>query len=124
MTAILNLPYSNKIKNELAHCIGSEQYFKMSSFPSLTYTEGVKYMYERCKAYWLLQAVASYQYKLKDEYFQVWTLTRTEGNEAVLKADDGNGNILVTQKIPFTDFPLDEIKLYFVDNILLLPSEY
>jgi len=29
-----------------------------------------------------------------------------------------------TQHIEFTDFPLDEIKFYFADNVILLPSEY
>jgi hypothetical protein len=38
--------------------------------------------------------------------------------------DDGNGNIVFTKEIEHTDFPLDEIKLYFADNVIHLPSEY
>jgi hypothetical protein len=47
---------------------------------------------------------------------------------AELIIDDGNGNILATQKIPYTDFPLDSMCLYACLNddkwIILLPSEY
>ena len=38
--------------------------------------------------------------------------------------DDGNGNIVFSKRIPFTDFPLSEITLYYVNNTILLPSEY
>ena len=31
---------------------------------------------------------------------------------------------LVTQNIPFTDFPLDTIDLWLCDGVLMLPSEY
>jgi hypothetical protein len=34
------------------------------------------------------------------------------------------GNPVYTQEIPFTDFPLDEVKLYFANNVIHLPSEY
>jgi len=29
-----------------------------------------------------------------------------------------------TKEIEHTDFPLDEIKLYFTNNVIHLPSEY
>lgn len=29
-----------------------------------------------------------------------------------------------TQQVEFTDFPLDEIKFHFTDNVILLPLEY
>jgi hypothetical protein len=38
--------------------------------------------------------------------------------------DDGNGNPVYTQEIPCTDSPLDEVKLYFANNVIHLPSEY
>jgi hypothetical protein len=38
--------------------------------------------------------------------------------------DDGNGNIVFTKEIEHTDFPLDEITLYFANNVIHLPSEY
>ena len=56
--------------------------------------------------------------------FQVWKLTVREDRTASLVCDDGNDNIFYTQHIEFTDFPITEIKLYFTDNTILLPSEY
>jgi len=35
----------------------------------------------------------------------------------------GDGKRVYAQEIPFTDFPLPEIKLYFTNNTILLPSE-
>jgi hypothetical protein len=41
-----------------------------------------------------------------------------------LPCEDGNGKNVFAKAIPFTDFPLPEIKLYVCDNVILLPSEY
>ena len=43
---------------------------------------------------------------------------------ATLACDDGNGNIVYSKQIEFTDFPLDEISLYFTNGVILLPIEY
>ncbi len=45
---------------------------------------------------------------------------------STVTCDDGNGNsnIVFTKEIEHTDFPLDEIKLYFATNLIHLPSEY
>jgi len=45
-------------------------------------------------------------------------------NRAVVEVSDGNDKILLEQKIEFTDFPLDSIVLWKVDDVVLLPSEY
>ena len=41
-----------------------------------------------------------------------------------LECDDGNGRIVFSKDIEYTDFPLDEIVFYFTDNVLMLTSEY
>lgn len=43
---------------------------------------------------------------------------------ATLTCDDGNGDIVYRQELDCTDFPLPEIRLYFTDSAILLPSEY
>ena len=55
--------------------------------------------------------------------FSVWTLKVKDG-KATLTCDDGNGNAVYSKRIPFTDFPLDEISLYYCNKTILLPSEY
>ena len=114
------------LASELAHFHCTEQYYR-HFLQRFVYTDGVRYLAQNAQAYWLLDLIASYQQyqKVKKEEFQVWKLqTDLEKNNAVATCDDGNNNILITQYIPFTDFPLTEITLYLTDGVLLLPSEY
>ena len=62
--------------------------------------------------------------RVSAEEFQVWNLKVHSDRSATVFCDDGNGNPVYTQEIPFTDFPLDEVKLYFANNVIHLPSEY
>ena len=62
---------------------------------------------------------------MKAEEFQVWTLSRDKsGNGATLDCGDGNGNTVYSKRIPFTDFPLDTVKLFCEGGTILLPSEH
>jgi hypothetical protein len=47
-----------------------------------------------------------------------------EDRTATLACEDGNDNVVFTKEIPFTDFPLDEIALWFSDDVIYLPSEH
>ena len=111
-----------EIKNGLAQCIGTEHYWK-NNLLCFQYTDGVKFLHEACEAYWLLIAISSYHRK---EPFQVWELKVSKDKSATLTMKEDSGEpLLVEQKIPFTDFPLEEgITLYLIDGVLLLPSEY
>ena len=112
---------AQEIEMGLRQHYGTSQYF---TNPILTfqYTDGVKYLWESAECYWLLIAISSHK---RTEPFQVWTLTVNDDNSAVLtmKEDSGRPNI-VTQEIPFTDFPLKEVELWLIDGVLILPSEY
>jgi len=46
------------------------------------------------------------------------------GYEAEISYSDGNGKIFETHRYNVTDFPLEQLRLYFVDGTLMLPSEY
>jgi hypothetical protein len=41
-----------------------------------------------------------------------------------LVCEDGNDKAVVSKEIPFTDFPLDAIELWFANSIIYLPSEH
>jgi hypothetical protein len=43
--------------------------------------------------------------------FQAWTLAVEPDRSATLSCEDGNGTVVFTKTIAFTDFPLAEIKL-------------
>ena len=114
-------------KSDLSHFTGTNQYYRHWT-TRFFYTDGVQYVANEAGAYWLLDAIASYQPKLlKDpmlEEFQCWKLTVNADQKATLICERDTNDVVVTQEIAYTDFPLDEIKFYLVTGVLILPSEY
>ena len=110
--------------NELAYAHCADHYVKHPL--GVIFTSGVQTLVEKCSAYWLLDVIASYRShrRVIGEGFQVWKLERVKGDSFKVTMDDGNGNILITQKIPYSDFPYDTATLWLVDGVILLPSEY
>lgn len=109
---------------QIAMLQGTAQYFR-HFVPTVRYTDGAKLVAEKCCAYWLLDAIASYQtnrFRLEHE-FQVWKLT-VNGSSAVLVCSDGDDNTIVSQKIEFTDFPLPEMTLWCANSIIYHPNEH
>lgn len=97
----------------------------------IVYTSGVKYLAEQAGAFWLIDLIASHQPKVlrkikarKDRDFQVWRVEVKPDQTANVICDDGNGYVLQTQKLQYTDFPLEDFKLYVCDGVLMLPNEY
>lgn len=119
-----------EILRSLPQFSGTQEWHKWSIlFPRFVLTDGAKYVADACGAYWLMDLIASWQTraKVRQEDFQVWTL-KVKDREGRVVADDGDGNKLAEQIISNTDFPLDEIKLYFINDgdywVMLLPGEY
>ena len=113
-------------EEDLAQFIGSENWYQHGLVRSITYTDGAKYVADHGGAYWLLDEIAlpqQFNAAVKAQPFQVWKLTVAE-SKGTLTCDDGDGKIVYQKLIPFTDFPLPEIKFYFTDNVILLTSEY
>jgi hypothetical protein len=124
---------AQQLQANLNQFTGTEQYHRFSPFfKNHVITDGVKYLAEQAGAYWLLDAIASYHRTcMKDEMLrdmQFWTLT-VKGNKATLICERDTDNVAVKQRIPFTDFPLESIKLYCApcddtNFVILLPSEH
>lgn len=114
-------------KEELRQFIGTENWYRHTLVPKVLYTDGVKYLAERAGAYWLIDAISFRQMEavIAGLSFQVWKLkVNLAKSSAVLECSDGNGKVVHQSNIEYTDFPLPETQLYFVDNVLLLTSEY
>ncbi len=112
---------------DLLQFSGSENWYRHSLNRKVLYTDGAQYLAEQGGAYWLLDSIAIAQAHVKAvkaEEFQVWTLKVNPDSTALLTCDDGNNRIVYKQSIPFTDFPLTEVKLYFCNNVIMLTSEY
>ena len=117
-------------KQALDGFYGPSQWYR-HPFGRLVYTDGIHFLVENGAA-WLLDVVASYQSAKLDqqtEGFQLWILKVNADRSCVVTCQaDSNTPNLVEQKIPYTDFPLDEIKLYVEgegkDRVCLLPQEH
>jgi len=105
----------------------------------MIYTGGMEYVAETCGAYWLLDAVASWQPKIRRKgpalaEFQVWRLRRRRAGrnagEWVLDAwtdtpgEPGSVRLAV-QVIPYSDFPeeLAPFEFYVENGTALLKGE-
>jgi len=110
----------------LSQFTGTENWYRNGLVRSVLFTDGVKYVADEAKAYWLIDAIASWQLdeKVRKEPFQFWKLTVKPDQTATLVCEDGNKNQVAEQVLTYTDFPDPEISFFFTDNVLMLPSEY
>lgn len=119
-----------EIASRLSQFIGTENYYRHWT-GALVYTDGVKAMAEMCGAYWLIDSIASWQPTCRrDEMLremQFWTLKRMGAGTWDLRVERDEGNIAFSQPIEFSDFPMNEMKLWVQAGspmVLMLPSEY
>lgn len=112
---------------DLAQFTGSETFYRHPLGAGCVYTEGVQYLAEHAGAYWLIDAILCPQAwiaALRDAEFQVWTLHVRDDRSAILICSDGDGNIVWSHDIHWTDFPLASVTLWFANQTLYLPSEH
>ena len=128
---------------DLNQFCGSLEWTRHWMSRNLIYSEGVSYLAEQAQAHWLLDAIASHETankklmaaKAADPDFdslRFWTLeVNLKAQTAVLECRKDSGlPAVVTQKIPYTDYPLSEQKIYAGNDgpgtpiKLFLPSEY
>jgi hypothetical protein len=127
------------VEEDLRQFTGSTEFYRHSFNRVVIYTEGVQYLAERGKAYWLIDAIASHigshefnRAAAKDNRIWLlhsWKLAVNDDHSAELTArsDSGESNF-VTRNIPYTDFPLREVDVWAGHNgsgfTLMLPTEY
>jgi hypothetical protein len=112
----------------LSQFTGTTTYTKLC--PKTVLTDGALFLAQNAECFWLMDVFASHLLCSIDgdkEPFTCLNLTKT-GDSALVIIDDGNGVGLASQEIEYTDFPLNEIKLYGCWSeeywVLMLPSEY
>lgn len=114
-----------QIEQGLQQFFGTEAWHRLR--PGVLLTDGALFLARETGAFWLMDVIWSYQPFLKQVPFQVWHLKR-QGEGCIVWCEDGNYNKLKSQKIDFTDFPLEETKLFASKEdgelVILLPSEY
>lgn len=118
-----------EIERTLPGFYGTEQYYR--HLGGLLLTDGVKWLCDAAQCYWLMDILWSYQNDRRvrgDEALQgiqFWTLkVDLAKGKGVVTLERDTDDIVLSQKIPSTDFPLPEIKLYLANKVIMLPSEY
>ena len=116
----------NALHDELRQFTGSTEFYRHFT-GSIIYTEGVKFLAERARLYWLIDLIASLQSRaLKDaalREFQLWELRITNTDRVVVCLRDCDDEAF---RMPLTiaDSALDFVRLYVENGTLLLPSEH
>lgn len=118
------------IRRELKKYHGTSEYHKhlFPGRPPILITDGCRFIRDTCNAYWLFDAILIYQGSkaLKSVVFQVWELRRLKKDlswQLTCREDTGRRPLII-QNIEFSDFPLEYIKIWVIDRVALLPSEY
>jgi len=112
--------------SDLSQFIGTTVWYRHGFVKSITFTDGVKYVADTGGAYWLIDEIVFAQTmpEIASAKFQLWRLMVSLKYVGLLTCLDGSNNPIFAKKIKYTDFPLTEIKFYFTDNVIMLPSEY
>ena len=125
----------SEIEKVLPMFTGTSEYFLhkvIGSGSGLTLTDGANFVRINAKCHWLFDEIYFALLNIKGEDFLSLKMEVSQSKEAVIKIDDGNGNILFRKTIEYTDFPLDEIDFYIIDErrfgrssiVVMLPNEY
>ena len=127
---------------DLRQFTGTTGYFRPQPrlFPRFVLTDGARYLAEKAEAFWLMNAIASLQLhpkirnhpKLKE--LQFWRLEVAEDKSAMLSVEWDKDEVVYSQKIEYTSFPLKSLLLYVAPaglemsegfvQVCYLPSEH
>lgn len=119
------------LQESLQQFHGTERFFQLPLIKT-RFTDGIHYLAEKAECFWFITDASVIAKSLMDKsYFITIDFKRLseeerklKGCEAIITYGDGNNTILENHRYGVTDFPLDELRLYFVYNTLMLPSEY
>jgi len=115
------------LKSLLTHFTGTTRYIR-DPFTGLIHTDGIEYLAERAEAQWLISDIGAVFHShpnVREIAFQLWSLTVDEDNSAVLICqEDCKTPILYEQRYEYTDFPVGTWKMYLINGVLMVPSEY
>ncbi len=112
---------------ELSQFTGTENYYR---YHNLLLTDGAYHLAEAANCFWLMDTVWAYttteRWLGKEDFISC--KLNVQNSVGKISFDDGNKNILASQHIPYTDFPLEKIQLFIVREntqfVVMLPSEY
>lgn len=111
------------VLKELDSFCGTENFYSTVGL-KLSYTDGVKYLAEKCKAYWLITDINAVVGTILKHHEIIFIQLTKVNKIATVMYTDGNENILFSQSYTYTDFILDSINLMYQNKVLCLFSEW
>jgi len=116
---------TKELQDELENFNGTEGYHKLT-LTRLKATDGVAHMAKIVGAFWLIDAIGSYQgdKRIADLTIQFWHLEVKDKKAKLYCVEDRDQPILIEQKIGYTDFPDGDWQFYVQQDVIMLPSEY
>lgn len=125
--------------NDLQQFTGDLERYRHSINKQVIFTQGVQFVAEKGEAYWLIDEIAlSYgtnkmrqaiQRDPRLETLQFWCLkVRADRSARLTARADSGERPFINRRIPFTDFPMDEVDIWAGFDgrhwTLYLPSEH
>ena len=108
---------------------GTDMYYFNPMFPDLKYTSSVKFFMEEYQAHWVLDVIGSYLPKFIDNEFVVFRFLVAD-HKCIFTAVDSRRQgeeevktVIITQNIEYTDLSVS-IKLFYMNRVLMFPSDY
>lgn len=107
---------------ELGCFSGTEQYHKVLN---TNVTDGIKYIMDNGYSWLVTDSLITVMGtpKLSREEF-ISIKLKVADKKAIVTIEDGNNNILYTQKYDYTNAEIEELVLFLTDNVLMLSGEY
>lgn len=105
---------------------GTESYYEFCVFPVFA-TDGAIWLAENFDCLWLLGDMAAEMMTHKEEKFWVMKIT-VKDNEADIRYEDGNYELIREKHIHYTDMPEGEYELWGINHpgnrVILMNTEY
>lgn len=132
-----------EIINQLSQFTGAEHYHKMTFNPYLLFTDGMKFLFDEYKAYWLGDLINSYfpnimrDFNENGDTFYIINIKVEHGllNACftVSREVEGKPKTIVEQKVGYIALPAGDYQFFMtveprkdgvLSGVVMLPSEY
>ena len=110
-----------KAISDLSGFTGTECYYKYMF--GVVITDGVRYVAEKAGCFWLLDLIAS-DFNQRNFERTFYRLDVFEDRTFRLMRSDGDNEYELVLEYHYTDFPMPEFRIWAMDGVLMLPSEY
>ncbi|MGB5822389.1 MAG: DUF6876 family protein [Saonia sp.] len=120
-----------QLEENLVAFNGTESFHKIPLLNTVI-TDGIKFLADNANCFWLVTDTSVIAKSLMNRSpfitidFKKLSKEMQDalGYDAIIEYSDGNDHIMESHKYHTTNFPLENIRLFFTNNTLMLPSEY